>query len=501
MTEGEPGLDLRILGPPAGRRRGDTRRGRGPSPAGDPAHARAEPRTSRHHVAPHRRAVGAHPTPERRRQPEGLGLEAAARPAGRARAPRSCSRHPAATRSTSRPSRPTSDASSRHSTRPAPRRGRVNAGSTSTVPSACGVGSPDRHRSTTPTWPPSCPASSSCVTWPSRTGRRQRSQLGRHRELVPELEALVAQAPLRERRTALLMLALSRSGRQADALAAFRRLRARLVDELGLEPSAELRAVERAVLVPGRDRPPPHQRRWRRPGARDPGSSPERGGRARAGCGSRGRSAVVAAAVMAAVAWPSDDRRSSTHPSAVARLHPETGDVDGRAPRPRAHPRRDGLRPAGARRAGRVGAQRPRRDRLAGGPRQWARHPHGARWAPAAATSPSREATSGSPNPGDNTVTRVDGRSGAVVATIPVGLAPQGITSADGDVWVAIHRGEPSGPCGASTSTPTRSSHASRSGPASSVPARPGWPRGPAPSGSACRTSRRWSGSTPERGR
>jgi predicted ATPase/DNA-binding SARP family transcriptional activator len=72
--------------------------------------------------------------------------------------------------------------------------------------------------------------------------------LGRHRELVPELEALVAQEPLRERLRQQLMLALYRSGRQADALAAYQDARRALVDELGLEPSAELRELEAAIL-------------------------------------------------------------------------------------------------------------------------------------------------------------------------------------------------------------------------------------------------------------
>ncbi len=65
--------------------------------------------------------------------------------------------------------------------------------------------------------------------------------------LVPELEVLVAAEPLRERFRAQLMLALYRSGRQADALTAYRDARAAL-DELGLEPSQELQTLERAVL-------------------------------------------------------------------------------------------------------------------------------------------------------------------------------------------------------------------------------------------------------------
>src|SRR5918999_2166442 len=72
--------------------------------------------------------------------------------------------------------------------------------------------------------------------------------LGRDRELVPELEMLVAEEPLRERLRRQLMLALYRSGRQADALKAYHDARRALVDELGLEPSAELRELEAAIL-------------------------------------------------------------------------------------------------------------------------------------------------------------------------------------------------------------------------------------------------------------
>jgi DNA-binding SARP family transcriptional activator len=72
--------------------------------------------------------------------------------------------------------------------------------------------------------------------------------LGRHAELVSELEALVQAQPLRERPRAQLMLALYRSGRQADALGAYRTAREMLVDELGIDPSPELRELEAAIL-------------------------------------------------------------------------------------------------------------------------------------------------------------------------------------------------------------------------------------------------------------
>ncbi len=58
----------------------------------------------------------------------------------------------------------------------------------------------------------------------------------------------MAEHPLRERLRALRMLALYRCGRQAEALEAFRDARARLVDELGIEPGAELQELERAIL-------------------------------------------------------------------------------------------------------------------------------------------------------------------------------------------------------------------------------------------------------------
>src|SRR6266566_2271498 len=73
--------------------------------------------------------------------------------------------------------------------------------------------------------------------------------LGRHGQLVPELERVVVEHPLRERLRAQLMLALYRAGRQADALAVYQQARKALVDELGIEPGESLRQLERAILA------------------------------------------------------------------------------------------------------------------------------------------------------------------------------------------------------------------------------------------------------------
>jgi DNA-binding SARP family transcriptional activator len=93
---------------------------------------------------------------------------------------------------------------------------------------------------------------------------------GRPSEAIGDLEQLVRSEPLRERLWSLLILALYRAGRQADALATFTQARTRLVEDLGVEPSAELRRLHQQVL--GQDpalevacRPAPRRfrRRWR----------------------------------------------------------------------------------------------------------------------------------------------------------------------------------------------------------------------------------------------
>jgi len=73
--------------------------------------------------------------------------------------------------------------------------------------------------------------------------------LGRHGELVGELEQLVAENPLRERFRAQLMLALYRSGRQAEALEAYRQARQTMVADFGIEPTPALQQLERRILA------------------------------------------------------------------------------------------------------------------------------------------------------------------------------------------------------------------------------------------------------------
>jgi YVTN family beta-propeller protein len=94
---------------------------------------------------------------------------------------------------------------------------------------------------------------------------------GRHAELVPELEQLVSEHPLRERLQGQLMRALYGAGRQADALEAYRQARRTLSDELGLEPGPELQELERKILTqdpslaPGTQRDRPVRRRAAQP--------------------------------------------------------------------------------------------------------------------------------------------------------------------------------------------------------------------------------------------
>jgi len=105
--------------------------------------------------------------------------------------------------------------------------------------------------------------------------------LGRHREVIAELQALAGAEPLRERLHELLMLALYRSGQQADALAAYRQARRHLVEEIGIEPGPGLRDLNQKILrsdralllappsVPSVPSPPSVTAVPRQPGAED----------------------------------------------------------------------------------------------------------------------------------------------------------------------------------------------------------------------------------------
>jgi YVTN family beta-propeller protein len=213
--------------------------------------------------------------------------------------------------------------------------------------------------------------------------------LGRHAQVVAELERLVEGTPYRERLREQLMLALYRSGRQADALAAYRDARRVLVDELGIEPTQRLQALERAIL------------------RHDPELDPPRGTRAREPT-RRSRTValvalVVATALLAAVVvavWQLRASPAAAHALAlagnsVAMIDPATNGVADEIP--------IGGRPGGIAVA------------------------DGSVWVG---------------NRDDHTLLRIDAGSRKVVRTIGLGTEPVGITAGAGDVWVVT---EPNG--------------------------------------------------------
>ena len=230
--------------------------------------------------------------------------------------------------------------------------------------------------------------------------------LEHHAALVPELELLVSREPTRERLTGQLMLALYRSGRQADALSAYRAVRRSLVEELGLEPSPELRRLEAAVLAqdpalelppkPALDLPPkpaldPPPRPAPQPPS--PAAAPPPVPRWR-----RPRLVLAAVALLAAA-------------SAIAVVALTGGE-------------------AGARRAimaDGVGALDPVTGQVA------ASVPVGSAPAGIAAGAGSIWVTNGA----DGTVTRIDPHGPHVDQTLIVGSSPAGVTYGAGAVWVA----------------------------------------------------------------
>jgi DNA-binding SARP family transcriptional activator/ABC-type transport system substrate-binding protein len=203
---------------------------------------------------------------------------------------------------------------------------------------------------------------------------------GAHRQVVSELESLVRERPSREHLLSLLMIALYRSGRQTDALAAYRAGRVRLLDELGVEPTPKLREVEQRIL------------------RHDPalGAPPEHAGTAAVARRPRRRAAIaaavtllaIAAAILVVVERGSPDFRAAVGPDALASI-----DRSGRSTAEISV----GASPAHAIRAA------------------------GFLW-----TSNER----------DGTLSKVD-FTRRTVETIPVGRDPEGLAFSDGELWVA----------------------------------------------------------------
>jgi YVTN family beta-propeller protein len=146
--------------------------------------------------------------------------------------------------------------------------------------------------------------------------------LGRHAALVGELESLVAANPLRERLRAQLMLALYRSGRQADALESYRQARRELIDQLGIEPGPPLRELQRAILAQD---PALDSTRDRLTAARIGLRTPRRrGGRLIAA----GAGVLLGAAIAAAaVALSASSGGSRVEPNSVVAIDPQTNNL------------------------------------------------------------------------------------------------------------------------------------------------------------------------------
>ncbi len=260
--------------------------------------------------------------------------------------------------------------------------------------------------------------------------------LGAGPELVDELEALVRQRPLRERPAAQLMLALYRSGRQAEALAIYKQTRDHLVDELAIEPGRSLKELQQAILRQDPALDPPASERSSAPPTpvreRRPAPTPERPAKQlpkRLVVGGMLASALAAAAVIAITVVAEPKRRP-------VRLSADAIGVV-----------RDGRLVDQARTGGTPAAI------AAGG---------GAIWiASAGANSVSRldpktlevrqtiEVGNGPSgiaiggravwvaNGLDGTVARIDPRANKVVQTIQVGSGPTAIAYGLGSVWVA----------------------------------------------------------------
>ena len=205
--------------------------------------------------------------------------------------------------------------------------------------------------------------------------------LGEHAALIPELETLIREHPARERLHAQLILALYRSGRQADALASYRRARAALVDELGLEPGRELQDLEHAILTqdPALDAP-------RRPPRPDATQGRRRGG-VLVGLGGGLLLAAALATVVASGEADPDPKRATGNSLAV--IDPDSNELVATIP--------TGVRPA---------------DVAAGAGYVWVA------------------------NVDDDTVTQIDPRDRSVVSTTSPRVSVAGLGADEHAVWI-----------------------------------------------------------------
>src|SRR3954447_11512667 len=299
--------------------------------------------------------------------------------------------------------------------------------------------------------------------------------LGRHDDLVGELDVLVAQHPLRERLYAQQMLALYRSGRQADALRAYHRARTSLVDELALEPGPALQRLERGILNHDPSLQTPagtaHRNGVETPAAPDARDEQRRPRKTRRVVIGLALGLALAAGLVAAGLAGRDAKQVAltTTGSAVLVVDPGTGDVDARIPlsrRPIASASGDqSLWLAGAdgtvTRVAALGSPKEETVQIGGaiggiafGDRSvWvSSQEQGSivRLDPATLKVVDRIAVGNGPtavvfgagaawvaNQTDGTVSRVDSVRDVVTKTIPVGATPHALAFGAGSLWVA----------------------------------------------------------------
>jgi YVTN family beta-propeller protein len=266
---------------------------------------------------------------------------------------------------------------------------------------------------------------------------------GRHGELVGELSLLAEEHPFAERFHAQLMLALYRAGRQAEALATYRRLRRRLVDEQGIEPGPSVRELHQAILrqeARGPE-PPPASTAVAAPAAPDPRA---RAGRRRRASGRRwvGVAVIVCTAAAGALGVgiqrllddPAASRRLATGDS-VAVLDSSNGAIVGEAGLP-------GSPADVARGAGAIWVSQSEDGSIL------RLDPHSRRVEQTISVGRGPSALvigKGDlwvANSLDGTVSRVDPALNRVVDTIPVGHGPSGLAFGRGSLWVANARAD-----------------------------------------------------------